>query len=167
MPRNAASYAAAVKRRLSSIPGPVRREIGRAQGQNADALVALAQSLAPRLKTRSSKRQPGDLARSIHKEPGDTELSVKVVAGDSKVFYARFVEFGTRASVKGQVQAFAEKLTLARGAEVQGRSRKARRIHPGTKAQPFFFPAYRALKKGMRSRVTRAATRGLKEGAGA
>ena len=156
--RNPQAYAAAIKRRLDAIPPKVREAVVAAQGQNADEMVALARSLAP--------KKTGALAASITKESSKNQLGVSVVAGGGKAFYARFVEFGTRGSVDGEEQGFTEKLTLTRGAEGQKRRRKSRRTHPGTKAQPFFFPAYRALKKRMKGRASRAASKAIKEVAG-
>lgn len=156
--RDAQAYAAAIKKRLDAIPAQVRQEIAAAQNQNAQEMVALAKSLAP--------KKTGALQASIRSEAGKTDLSVKVVAGDADAYYARFVEFGTRGSSEGDEQGFVEKLTLTRGAEEQKRRRKARRTHPGTRAQPFFFPAYRALKKRMKSRASRAASKGIKAAVG-
>ena len=131
----------ALKAKLAAMPGAVRAEVSRAVDQNADDMVALAQRLAP--------KRTGALAASIHKESGDTDISTRVVVGE---FYGRFVEFGTRSSVKDE--------------PVEGgqKNRKAKRTSGGTRAQPFFWPAYRALKKTMKGRVTRGANKGLKAG---
>lgn len=50
-------------------------------------------------------------------------------------FKARFVEFGT--APHGE--------------------------HPGTRARPFFFPAYRALRKKIKSRISRGTSKALKQ----
>lgn len=157
-PRNAQGYAALIKRKLDAMPAQVREAVKAAQNQNADEMVALAKSLAP--------KKTGALQASIHKEPTPSGGGAQVVAGDETAFYARFVEFGTRASVEGDTQGFTEKQTLDRGTEDQARTRKAKRTHPGTKAQPFFFPAYRALKPRMKSRASRAASKAIKQVAG-
>lgn len=67
-------------------------------------------------------------------------MTITIYAGDEKAFYARWVEFGTAAHENG--------------GRFQGTD------HPGTVAQPFFFPAYRAHKKtviaGMRKAIRSA-----------
>lgn len=68
---------------------------------------------------------------------------VTIVAGDDKNPEARWIEFGTRP--------FTNAGTFA-GTE-----------NPGTRAQPYFFPSYRALKKQAKSRVNRAITKAVKE----
>lgn len=72
-------------------------------------------------------------------------LSARVYIPNAPSFHARFLEFGTAASTKGQ-----------RIRNASGRVRRARRSHPGTTAQPFFFVAVVSLKKRVRTRVTRA-----------
>ena len=132
----------AVKRQIAQIPGKVSAEVKKAQDQNADEMVDLAKSLAP--------KRTGALAASIRAQPGATALSTEVVADK---FYARFVEFGTRGATEGDTVQ-----------DASGRTRKAGRTHPGTKAQPFFYPAYRALKKRMKGRATGAANKAIKAG---
>lgn len=146
---------AAVKAKLAKLPPGVQVAVKKANEQNADDMVGLAQRLVP--------RRTGALAASIGKEAGGTDLSVQVVAGNSEAFYARFVEFGTRSGTAGETADFSKKQTLERGTEGQSRSRKVKRTHPGTPAQPFFFPAYRALRRSMKSKVTRASNKAIKD----
>lgn len=63
---------------------------------------------------------------------GSRKLLFSVFAGSREAYWARFVEFGTRAGTKG------DRVTNRQG------TRKVQRNHPGTKAQPFFFPTIRA-----------------------
>jgi HK97 gp10 family phage protein len=70
-------------------------------------------------------------------------------------WYAAFVEFGTSARVKG------EKFTTA-----GGRKKRSGNTHPGTTAKPFLFPAFRALRKRVTSRIARELKRAFKEAAG-
>lgn len=113
-PRNAQGYAALIKRKLDALPAQVRDAVRAAQNQNADEMVTLAKSLAP--------KKTGALQASIHKEPTVSGCGAQVVAGDETAFYARFVEFGTRAGVEGNAQSFVEKQTLDRGTEDQRRT---------------------------------------------
>jgi HK97 gp10 family phage protein len=78
-----------------------------------------------------------------------TDLLISVWAGNERAYYARWVEFGTQASTVGQ--RVADKRRKKTGA-----TRIAKRSHSGTRAQPFFYPAYRAMKKTVTSRIQRA-----------
>lgn len=86
------------------------------------------------------------------------------------LFYARFVEFGTRGAVAGQAMLDGtgknwskkkSKRKRVKGFEV----RVARRTHPGSKARPFLFPAYRARKKAIQSSVSKAIVTGARKAA--
>lgn len=88
---------------------------------------------------------------------GDTSgstVKVSIWAGDDEAYYVRWEEFGTKPSVKGETVT-----------DAKGRRRKARRTHPGTKPSPFFFPAWRALKRSVKTRISRAASKALKDAA--
>lgn len=143
-------------KKLAELPEAMRKAVGPAMDQGADEIVALQKRLAP--------KKSGALARSIKKVKGsyrpdnanvrgvgvgsegiegDPDLSVHVVAGDAEAFYAAFVEFGTAPHVNGGKFAGTE--------------------HPGAKAQPFFYPAYRALRKRTKARITRAGRKAAKE----
>jgi hypothetical protein len=76
-------------------------------------------------------------------EAGDPDLSVRISAGNSKVRYAHLIEFGTAPHINGGVFAGTE--------------------HPGTQAQPFFYPTYRRLRRRARSRISRAVTKAIKQ----
>jgi HK97 gp10 family phage protein len=77
---------------------------------------------------------------------GDPDLTVRVVAGNAEAWYARLVEFGT--------------------APHENKGKFAGTDHPGTKAQPYFFPAVRALRRRVKARITRATKKAVKEVAG-
>jgi hypothetical protein len=68
---------------------------------------------------------------------GEDEAAGSEIAAKvfSDDFKARFVEFGTAAHGE----------------------------HPGTASRPFFFPAYRALRKKIKSRIARGTSKALKE----
>lgn len=88
-------------------------------------------------------------------------LRVTVHAGNRQTFYARYVEFGTAPARLGERMG-------ARSTDVnqnKGAGRKSYRSHAGTKAQPFFFPTIRMLKKRVRNRVIRNGNKAAKAAA--
>lgn len=93
--------------------------------------------------------QPGARRKNRHKMAspvaGDPDLSVAITAGNGKVRYAHIVEFGSRPHINGGKFAGSQ--------------------HPGTAAQPFFYPAYRALRKRVKSRISRATNKAAKAAA--
>lgn len=136
----------ALKRKMRAFPNRAREQIARAMEQSADEIVKLARSLAP--------VDDGDLQNSIgwnwgnapagsmslgtvrQEGKGAGNLFITIYAGDDRAFYSRWVEFGTSPHPQG--------------------GRFAGTQHPGTPARPFFFPAYRAMRKRIRSRMSRA-----------
>ena len=127
--------------------------MGKAIRQSAEEIVALQKQLV--------KEVSGDLKDSIGYSmgsykaenanvrgvqsggPGDPELTAIIHAGTAKAFYAAFVEFGVSSAIAGG---------RFKGAQI-----------PARPAQPFFYPAYRALKKRAKSRITRATTKAAKK----
>jgi len=81
------------------------------------------------------------------------DMRITIFAGDDKAFYARWAEFGTAPH------------SLAKGADRSSRRRRnlPGRQHPGARAHPFFYPAYRANRKKLKSRVSRAITKAAKK----
>lgn len=68
-----------------------------------------------------------------------------ITAGNTDVRYAHLVEYGADPHTAGG---------LFQGAR-----------HPGAAAQPFFFPAWRAMRGRAKSRVTRAINKAIKQAA--
>ena len=138
-----------LKKRLAALPASVRTELAGAIDKGADEIVALQRDLAP--------KRTGALARSIQKNKGgagpaystfksaargDADLKVTITAGNTDVRYAHLVEFGTKPHMnKGKFE----------GTE-----------NPGATAKPFFYPAYRALKKRAAARIVRAGRKAAK-----
>lgn len=119
----------------------------------ADDMVRTARSYAP--------FDDGDLRESIvatragqatpaYSQPGGQTMvpegSVLVSAGNTKVRYPHLVEYGTRPHVNAG---------LFPGTQ-----------HPGTTAQPYFWPAFRLLRRRFRGRMTRAMNKAIKKVAG-
>lgn len=146
---------ASLRRKLERLPQLAEEEISKAMVQSADEIVALMKSLAP---TKS-----GDLENSIawtwgdaptgsmvigkvrQKGRGAGNLQITLYAGGGDAYYARFVEFGTSPFTNGGLFAGSE--------------------NPGTVAQPFFYPAFRAGRKRAKGRVTRAINKSAKRAA--
>ena len=142
--------------KFKALPEEARKEIAIGINASADELVAFQKRLAP--------KRTGDLANSIKKnkggsltrynsktktnfvEVGDPDLTVTVTAGDEKAYYAEMIEFGTAPHTN------------------KGRFNGTQ--HPGTEAQPFFFPAYRALKKRIKGRIARSVRKSARKVAG-
>lgn len=134
---------------LKILPEEVRKEIKVAVLEGAEDMADTMRSLA--------KVHSGHLRDSIKVTPGDEDLALyervkaRRVDRDPELaaiihvdaFYSRLVEFGTAPHVN-------------RG-EFPGTQ------NPGTHAQPFFFPAYRARKKQVQARINRAARQGIKD----
>lgn len=132
---------ASLKRKLAGFPAKAREEISWAMEISAQEIVDLARSLAPV----DSGALRDSIGWSWHGAPagsmvlgqvratgrGAGNLSIVIYAGNDRAYYARWVEFGTR----------------------------ARRAHP------FFFPAYRAVRKRVRGRVSRAIAKAARSSA--
>lgn len=153
--------------KIKRMPVEARSAIKQALAESADDIVSTMKNLAPVSKSGTRGWPPGMLRDSIvatfgdgdvpkyaafrQKKRGskraikaaDPELSVTITAGDEDVRYAHLVEFGTA--------------PRANGGKFAGTQ------HPGTAAQPFFYPAYRAHRKRVKARVARATTRAAKK----
>lgn len=156
-------------KRLAAIQGAPRKAIHEALKQSAEEVTAMQKRLAP--------VKSGDLKNSIgytfgnYKAvnanvrgvtagggAGDPDLSVTIHAGDEKAWYAALVEFGTSAhTIKpkrpgGLLNIYGRLITSV--------------SHPGAAPRPFFYPAWRASRKRVKSRISRATTKSVKQAAG-
>lgn len=150
-------------RKMAALPTAVRSALKQALAQGADELTEMQKRLAPVGPPSGAQKKkgakPGALRDSIKQTwgdskvsyaslkgkggvAGDPDLTVTITAGNSAVRYAHLVEFPTAPH------------------KVGGKFKGAQ--HPGTQAQPFFYPAYRALRRRIKSRVTRAAKKAAK-----
>lgn len=140
--------------RMRQMPKRLQAEMQAGVVEGAEELAALQRSMAP--------KASGALARSIrvtgpsestpaYSQPGGGgrvmgPLQAMVTAGDDDVRYPHLVEYGVAAHInKGQF---------------------AGTKHPGTTAQPFFWPAYRLLRKRIASRIRRGVSKALRREAG-
>ena len=137
------------------MPELARQEIAKAMEQSAQEVVDLAKSLVP-VSTGALRDSIGwtwgdapsgsmvlGAVRASGKGAGN--MVITIFAGNDEAYWARWVEFGTSPRINGGEYAGSQ--------------------HPGTHAQPFFFPAYRAVRKRVKSRVTRAITKSAKRAA--
>lgn len=126
-----------LNRKLGKIPAAVREEVRTAMVRSAREIADLAEVLVPQ----DTGRLAGSIGWTWGEAPrGALSLGKVATGGDMTItVYA------------GDREAF-----------------YARWVEFGTvevAAQPFFFPAYRALRKRSKSRIRRAWTRGIKKAA--
>ena len=151
---------ARLKARMAAIPKAMRDAVKPAMEQSASEIVDLAKSLCPVDKgvLRDSIGWTwGSVPNGSMALAAETsgELTITVFAGNDEAFYARWVEFGTRASVKGE--------RVADHRKGPGYTRKSYRTHSGTPAQPFFYPAFRFSKKRVSGRIKKAIGKAVKD----
>jgi HK97 gp10 family phage protein len=143
-------------RRLVAITPKIEAAVRPVMETYARQIVAQMQAVAP--------EDSGDLKKSIKWKWGDppkgavaiasfsgsddssdTGLRISIYADGNVAFYAHFIEFGTAP------HALAQNASVARGKrQDQGGQ------HPGTAAQPFFFPIWRANRKRVKAGISRA-----------
>lgn len=146
-----------LQRRFRAMPEKVREQMQTQFAAGATDMVQMARRLAP--------KKSGDLAESItwnwgfqarvkYSQGGGGKASgragvmnIRYTAGNAQVRYAHIVEFGASPHVAGGI---------FKGA-----------AHPGTPAQPYFFPAYRAKRRAFKIRTKRALKKGIVASKGA
>ncbi len=138
-----------LKRKFQAMPGVVKQEIEKAIRTSAAELVGMQKRLAPVDK--------GALVNSIRFtiEEG-AEFRAIVQAGGTEE---------TRREVRKGSGEFTDEAILAEWGspehEAAGKFKGA--TIPAQKPRKFFFPAYRALRKRIRSRISRSITTGIKK----
>lgn len=140
----------ALQRKLDRLPRVVKQRIGKAMEQGADEIVSLAKALVP-VDSGSLKESIGWTwgrapkgAMTLGKvESTGGDLTITVYAGSSDAFWARWVEFGTSAHKAGG---------KFEGATI-----------PAIPASPFFFVSYRANRRRVKGRITRAINKAAKQ----
>jgi len=144
---------ARLNRKLTrTIPQKAKAAAVAAVIQGAHEVAELQYALAP--------VDDGDLRNSIevtppgsttppYSQPGGSQVAREgqalITAGNTKVRHAHLVEYGTAPHVNA--------------GQFPGTQ------HPGTAAEPFFFPAWRALRSRVRARITRSINKAIKDGA--
>lgn len=139
-----------LNRKLAALPAVVKKRIREAMEQGAAEIVAMAKSFCPTdsgalrdsIDWTWGKAPKGAMTIATVASAGN-ELTITVFAGNADAYYARFVEFGTAAHTAGG---------KFEGATI-----------PAVGAQPFFYVSYRANRKRVKSRITRAINKAAKE----
>lgn len=156
-----------LKRKLKAMPKVARDEIHGALQQSAAEMVSTAKNFAPVASgalrnsidyTFGNYAPENSNVRGVGAGGGklnDPDLTVTVHAGDAKAYYAAFVEFGTTGHAIEAKSAPA--LNLHGGVYAESVE------HPGASARPFFFPAYRLVKKKVKGRISRATNKAAKK----
>ena len=144
-----------LNKKLALLPIAAQRKIRDAMEDGAREIVAMMKSLV--------SVDSGDLKNSIDWTWGSapkgsltigtvrgrgmsstgSENTITIYAGDAEAFYARFVEYGTAAHTAGGMFAGTTIHAIA--------------------ASPFFFVSYRANRKRVKSRITRAVNKSARE----
>lgn len=149
---------AKLDKKLKRLPAAVTAEIRAAMEKQADEIVRLARSLVPK-DTHELENSIGwtwgspprgslTLGKVVKANLGK-QLTLTIYAGNDKAYYARWVEFGTKASPARESRRNANyKRTVV--------MTKAYGAHAATPAQPFFFPAYRAKRKAAKAAIRKA-----------
>ena len=139
-----------LQQKLKRLPLVVKEQIRKAMEQGAEEIVALAKSLVPvdsgALKdsigwTWGRAPRGAMTLGTVQSVGGD--LTSTIYAGDDESFQARWVEFGTKPHTAGG---------MFEGATI-----------PAIPAQPFFFVSFRALRRRVRSRITRGINKAAKQ----
>lgn len=134
--------------KLTQLAPAAGEALTKVNGDSAEEMASLARSYAP--------KRTGKLAESIvvtppGGAPPDYSQGIKAVpagafavtAGNKAVRYAHLVEYGTSPHTNEGV---------FKGTD-----------NPGAPRQPFFWPAYRLIRKKMRSRAARALNKAAKD----
>ena len=131
--------------RITKTASKMQSRAHRIDERMLDEMVAEAQSRVP--------RRSGKLAAGITGEREGNVLVFKAEAqrDEDSADYAPFVERGTRAGSRGQAVASPTFYESGRPPR-----RKSRRTHPGTPAQPFFYPAARLVLERRRAAQSQA-----------
>lgn len=139
-----------LQKKLNKLPAQVKARIRAAMEAGADEIVNLAKSLVPvdDGKLRDSigwtyGRAPKGAMTLGKVQSVGGDLTITIYAGNSEAFYARWVEFGTAPHVNGGLYAGSQ--------------------NPGIAAQPFFYVSFRALRRRVKSRITRSINKAAKE----
>jgi HK97 gp10 family phage protein len=137
-------------RRFKRIPVAVKRAAIASVVEGANEVAALQRRLVPvddgDLKASITVTPPGQ-STPPYSQPGGQrvarETEAIVTAGNTKVRYAHLVEFGTAPHENGG---------MFEGTQ-----------NPGAKAQPFFWPSYRAVRRQVRSRISRSISKAIRD----
>jgi HK97 gp10 family phage protein len=140
-----------LQKKLHRLPAKVKQRIREAMEKGADEIVGMMQNLVP---IGSSMALHDSIGWTYGRAPKGAmtigkvqsvggDLTITIYAGNSEAFYARWVEFGTSGHTAGGKFA---------GATI-----------PAIPASPFFYVSFRANRRRVRSRISRAINKAAKE----
>lgn len=141
-----------LQRKLKRMPAVAKARIQAAMEEMANEVVAMAKNLVPVddgvLKesigwTWGAPPRGSITIGKVARSKLGKDLTITIFAGNEEAFYARWVEFGTSPHLN--------------------RGRFAGSRHPGSKAQPFFYPSWRASRRGVGRKVRAAIRKAAKE----
>lgn len=141
-----------LNRKMKAIPPAAKAAARAAVVQGAQEVANLQQNLVPydqgELHDSIVVTQPGQTTPPYSQPGGSMTAGPEqaiITAGNTRVRYPHLVEFGTPPHING--------------------GQFAGTAHPGTTAQPFFFPAWRALRNRVKSRITRSINKAIRDAA--
>ncbi|MEE2860843.1 MAG: HK97-gp10 family putative phage morphogenesis protein [Pseudomonadota bacterium] len=152
--------------KLKQIPDVAVDAARKAMEEGAEEIVAAMKAAAPKGASRKlvasigwtwGELPPGTFMIDEIRSGGNkgdqyATLRLKIYAGSKEAFYARFVEFGTRAH------------SLARNASVSRDKRQGQGgSHPGTAAQPFFYPTWKKMRAEFRRKIRNRVRAAIRE----
>lgn len=143
-----------LQKKLDKLPAAVKQRIREAMEQGANEIVNMAKSLVPVGNYPGGGALRDSIGWTYGRAPKGAmtigkvqsvggDLTITIYAGNSEAFYARWIEFGTSPH--------------------RNRGLFAGSQHPGTAAQPFFYVSFRANRRRVKGRVSRAITKAAKE----
>lgn len=150
-----------IKKKIEALPETMREPIRRAVANAGDKLVERAKMLVP--------VDEGVLRDSVRWEWAPSEngrFRAMIVVGPSGEFLkahgripslARWIEFGTAPSTKGE-----KGVRFAKGGKLKQTKEVAKRTSAGQPPRPYLFPAWRTLKKQIKTMIGDAVNRTLK-----
>lgn len=141
-----------LSRKLRSIPPAAKAAAKKAVVDGAEEVAAMQRRLVPvadgDLKDSIAVTPPGGTTPP-YSQPGGSRTAgpeqALITAGNTKVRYPHLVEYGTKAHIAGG---------LFEGAQI-----------PDIPAQPYFWPAWRALRSRVKGRITRSIKKAIKDAA--
>jgi len=149
---------------LARMPQRTRDALARATQTEASRIVGKMRLAAPvdegvLVASIKATAQAGGARQKI--TAGGATTMVEARKGSGEMWdYALGVEFGVRPHRLGGFARPKLSTRLKRALKGGGRQR-----HPGQAAQPFFYPTWRAARRGARSAMTRAVKKSLTQGA--
>lgn len=146
-----------VRLALNSLPDIIGRKAGEIDNAALQEMIRLARARVPQ----DTGRLLNNITGAVERQGKQTIYVFRASAvrtarnGSESADYARFVEFGTRAGVRGRrIAGPSREGFFTEGAAVDdvrvpgravGRARRQYRSHPGTDPQPFFYPSVREV----------------------